>query len=239
VPREARTDPRIYLGAGSYVAATALAAHPFIDLSEAFSGGSTMGGLPIWVPFGAALLGAIVGGWLTSRYAVAREQSAAERERLGRFEAIAAEIRMCAAITAGYVTSGIGSPAYRLPLIGHEKSLAPLLATGKMSPKDCDALMHYYVNAVAFNRCLDACHDAAAAALNRGEDPLSDPEFLNQVSRAHSKASILKSETDGNAYNYAIAALRKHLPEEALRRLNFDASEPEVTPARTAIPAAR
>lgn len=70
---------------------------------------------------------------------------------------------MCGAIADGYLRSDVASPSYRLPLISHARSLAPILAERELTQGDCDALTPFYVNAEAFNRCLDYCHDAAFA----------------------------------------------------------------------------
>ena len=181
----------------------------------------------IWIPFAVGAAGAFIGAFCAIVGGELRESWQRKRIRRGHFEALAAELRMCGAIAAGYIEARVKSPAYRMPLIGHERSLAPLLADGELSQNDCEALMRYYVNALDFNRCLDYCHDAAFVR-TFATDSERERALNEQVKRAILKAEKLQPGLGVTKTHYGavIEILRRHLPREALVRLNFDASEP-------------
>ncbi len=187
---------------------------------------------PLWIPFAAGAVGAVLGAACAIVAGEIREFWQRGRVREGHLEALLAEIRICGAIAAGYVPSRVTSPAYRMPLIGHQRSLAQVFAERLLTQADSEALMRFYVNAEAFNRCLDYCHEAACQlddAVDAESKARATKKLMRQVNRAGLKARKLCPGTAGGNTHYdnALAVLGKHLPRASLDRLTFDAAEPE------------
>src|SRR6476659_9106541 len=101
----------------------------------------------VWMPVLSVLFGAVIGYGLTEL----KDFFARRRERKGHLESLAAEIRMCGNIARGYLSAGIPAPAYRMPLVAHNRSLAIVLAYEALRPGDREALSRFYVNAESFN----------------------------------------------------------------------------------------
>lgn len=168
--------------------------------------------IPLWVPFGSVALGVVLG------VVAAEIRDTLTRRRVQRqhFQALAAEIRICGAIAAGFIKGGIRSPAYRMPLLAHEKSLPIILAEGELSASQADALGTFYINAKAFNLCLD---NAAAAHAEGNTDRLN-----REVRRTEIKAKKLAS-LPGTHYERAIQVISQKLPRADIQRLNLEMDE--------------
>ena len=207
------------LGFFSYAVAACIVEHPFLD--DALLSGDAVGNQPIWIP----LFASIVGGFIAIAGGELREHWKRARDRQAHLETIASEVRMCGVIAYGFLRGGVKAPSYRMPLIGHERSLAPLLAEGGLTSQDAEILSRYYVNATAFNRCLEYCHEAAFKS--QLEKDANNLILGLQYDRACLKASKLEPgrENRRTHYDAAIDVLRKYMDSETLERLEFDAEE--------------
>lgn len=135
--------------------------------------------------------------------------------RRGHFEMIALDVTVAERQAQVYLRSKVMVPAYRLPLHGKQAALPAVLADGKMSAEDASALVQFYIDATSFNYCLDLTQQMKAD----GDD------WKREVNRIRLKAQHLISGGRQSRYDAAMDVLRRHLPDNSLKRLQVAASE--------------
>jgi hypothetical protein len=133
------------------------------------------------------------------------------KQREGHLEMIAADVLMAGHVAAVYLKADIIAPAYRLPLLGARAALPALLADGTLRGSEGAVLTQFYVDALSFNYCLDVAQD------HRSHNRSPAPEH----GRAKKKATHLIPNSANSRYDAAIALLRKHLPKQAIDRLEL------------------
>jgi hypothetical protein len=174
-----------------------------------------------WEWFGAWLGTVILGALLGYGIAEFRDWRRRVRERRGNFEALAAEIQLCANLAEGYLGNSVQVPTYRMPTTAYDRSFPMLLVDGVLKLSETDALMAYYINVRGFNLAVDQ----AQALIVRKEEDRPPKAFDREVKRAKLKAMRLRREGDKTIlYGKAIDVLRAHLSMAALDRLTIDQS---------------
>ena len=171
--------------------------------------------IPWWAPLLSGLIGVLVGFGLNEL----RERSRRKRERHGHFEALAAELQICAEMARGYINGGVKAPAYRMPMIAYARSIPALLADGVLRFEESSALFRFYVGAQSFNFALDQ----AQAVLMKRPDDRPEKRLDLEVGRAQLKARKLAKDSEKpNHYDGAIAVVRAHLPQKSHGRLSIE-----------------
>jgi hypothetical protein len=117
-------------------------------------------------------------------------------------------------------------PAYRMPMIAHERSLPVVLSEEVLSQDEATALTRFYVDVISFNFCLDRVQEVL---MQRKEDR-AEKRLEREYSRAKMKAEKLLTRNLENPtlYDLAIAVCRKQLPKDALMRLELGEIERNV-----------
>ena len=178
------------------------------------------------IPWWGPLLGAVIGVLLGFGLNELRERCRRDRERRGHFEALAAELQICATMALGYLKGGVMAPAYRMPTVAYSRSLPALLADGVLEFSETEALIRFYVGAQSFNFALDQ----AQQLLMQKPDERPEKRLDLEVGRAQLKARKLAKDSEKpNHYDGAIAVVRVHLPKKSHGRLSIeeeDLSEP-------------
>jgi hypothetical protein len=141
------------------------------------------------------------------------EDSERDRTVQGHLETIALDVQLAARLATVYLGAGIGVPGYRHPLFGMATALPHLVAKGTLRGSEAVVFAQFYVDADSWNRALNAAHE-----LMDGNAPLQ----VRELTRARLKASHLIPGSKPSRYDETMAVLRKHLPAEALERLEFD-----------------
>ena len=182
---------------------------------------------PIWVPLLSVSIGALWGFGV----AEARDLIHRRRQRRGNFEALGVELQMCGDLASGYLRDKVMAPAYRMPLMAYEHSLPALLVDGVLSVAETNALLRFYVNAMAFNFSVDQVQ----AVLMMKEDSRPPMRLEHETNRVRLKAGKLcRGSQPANHFDAAVAVIRRHLPKEARARLLIqspaDLAEPNEEP---------
>lgn len=165
----------------------------------------------------AQAVGAVVGIGVALAFPIILAKRARRKERQGHLETIAADVLMAERQARVYLQANIMAPAYRLPLLGLRSALPALLADGTLHGSDGAVLSQFYIDATSFNYCLDV----AQGHRSRGRSPA--PEH----GRARTKARHLVGGTRNSRYDAAVPVLRKHLPPDALERLQIPTATEE------------
>jgi hypothetical protein len=155
-----------------------------------------------------ALLGALVGGFITHRFTLSRERQKAKALRRRYLSALVAEIDYCAKLATTYLTAGIASPLYRFPKTAYETVYATLLSD-VLTEADVAALTAFYSQVEQMNRGLDTLDNHRIA----GDDEQVRIELLRLRAKAAEMAAAegLRQPAESGFYIAAIGAVRAHL----------------------------
>ena len=151
-----------------------------------------------------------------------REWRRREQERVGHFEALAAELQICADMARSYLRVKIRAPSYRMPLIAYQRSLPALLADGVLTFDETQALIRFYVTAQSFNFAVEQAHQL----LMKKEDDRPTKRLDSMGNLGKMKARKLSRDSDRpNHYTKAIDVVRRRLPEDSRGRLSLGEEE--------------
>jgi len=136
-----------------------------------------------------------------------RDWLSRKRRLAGQWDALKAELGVCADLAETYRSDPYKAPAYRLPTFVFDSAFPVLITESAMPGSDAGALLRFYGMVSNVNRGLDAAADAASP----GDSQRLDKErnrLLVKVGRL-----TVKDETSAdNLYRDAIAVVRRHRP---------------------------
>lgn len=173
-----------------------------------------MSQIPWWVfPLNIAIGASL--GFAIAEY---RDWRRRQRQRVGHFEALAAEIQICAEMAKGYVDGTVKAPSYRMPQVAYQRSFAALLSDGVLNFSETAAIARFYVAALSFNFSVDQ----AQMILMKKEEDRPPRRVGLESGRARMKALNLRKDSDRlNLYVNAIDVVRRRLPKDSQGRLSL------------------
>jgi hypothetical protein len=150
-----------------------------------------------------SLAGVVVGAAITG----GRDWLTRKRRLSGQWDALKAELSVCADLAETYRSDRYKAPAYRLPTFVFDAAFPVLITESEMPGSDAGALLRFYGLVGDVNRGLDAAADAAASGDSQRLD--------NERNRLLAKVGRLTVKDEASAdslYREAIAVARRRRP---------------------------